>query len=242
MEIKKFGTIYLDGWPYKPGTQYDGEVLSIRDSVPDRSIPFVKWKNLWVASQCACFNTTWLALDHFDFIYGHPVKIDGKSYLCRSLKVGSEDGVPNEWDNIIDEFGEDNELCNWKESAFWGQEHITQNGKPIPYIYASRGFSSARSWYNGPPDEKEPFIGFRPVLEPLPRGVKVSRSLTGSTVRVYGPVGSLYGRLLDYNEYDLFLESPDGDNLPSDFNWAITDGPRITIDRSSVVWMRKWAC
>ena len=110
MEIKKFGTIYLDGWPYKPGTQYNGEVLSIRDSVPDRSIPFVKWKNLWVASQCACFNTTWLALDHFDFIYGHPVKIDGKSYLCRSLKVGSEEGVPNEWDNIIDEFGEDNEL------------------------------------------------------------------------------------------------------------------------------------
>ena len=81
MEIKNFGTVYLDGQPYFPGAESNGRVISFGDTVSEKAIPFVRYKSLWVASQCVCINISWEQLSKAGYIFGRPVKIDGVNYL-----------------------------------------------------------------------------------------------------------------------------------------------------------------
>lgn len=93
MEKKTFGSLYLSGQPRSPHAIYNGESISFGDSVLGKAAPFVKWKYMWVASQCICTNISWEDLNQAGFILGRFVRIDGFPYLCRSLKVGAEEGV-----------------------------------------------------------------------------------------------------------------------------------------------------
>lgn len=67
-------------------------------------------------------NVSWEQLDSQGLVFGTPVQIDGQFYLCRCLKVGAEDGVPNEWDTALDEAGENNMVWNWTNQYFWGRK------------------------------------------------------------------------------------------------------------------------
>ena len=96
MEIKNFGSLYLNGQPSELNAVYGGGDISLGDTVPGKAIHFVKWKDLWVASEIICPNAGWNDLEKYNFITGWPIRIDGVLYLCRSLKVGEERDVPNE--------------------------------------------------------------------------------------------------------------------------------------------------
>ena len=235
MEIKNFGTVYLDGQPYVPGAESNGRVISFGDTVSEKAIPFVRWKSLWVASQCVCINISWEQLSKAGYIFGCPVKIDGTSYLCRSLEVGEESDVPNEWDSILDDLGEDDSLWHWSEQFFWGQE----TSKNQASHRAVRGWVSARYWYSHDATLRYVNVGFRPVLEPLAPEPLISGSLIGATLKLYGPNKAFSGRLEEFSDYDLVIEPSAQQLIPADCKWVSKDGGRIIVERSAITWMQE---
>ena len=236
MEVKNFGSLYLNGRPSVLNAKYGGGNISLGDTVPEEAIPFVKWKDLWVAGKAICLNASWDDLNKHNFITGHPIKIDGVPYLCRSLKVGEKENVPNEWDSILDDLGEDDNLWHWGSGYFWGQE----GSKYEASARAVRGYRSARYWSNiyyaaG----RNVYVGFRPVLEPLPPEPLVSDTLIGANLKVYGPDTAIIGQLVEHTDYDLVMAPNAGLRLPRKCQWARRDGKHIIIDRTAVIWVKE---
>ena len=234
-EIVNLGSLYLNGQPKGLEVKYNGEVLSFGNTDSERAIPFVKWGELLVASQCVCSNIRWEQLNKAGYILGRPVKIDGVPYLCRSLKVGEKNGVPNEWDSILDNLGEDDNLWHWRGHFFWGQEVSKYEAS----TRAFRGYSSARFWGHGTATYRVVSVGFRPVLEPLPPEPLVSDTLIGANLKVYGPDTAIIGQLVEYTDYDLVIELSAQQPSPMERKWAGKDGKHIIIDRSAIVWVQE---
>ena len=234
-EIVKLGSLYLNGQPKDLGVEYNGEVLSFGNTDSERSIPFVKWGELLVASQCVCTNISWKQLNKAGYIFGRPVKIDGDTYLCRSLKVGEKREVPNEWDSILDDLGEDDSLWHWSNGYFWGQEISSR----FASNRAVRGYHSARPWNSYYAANRDVNVGFRPALEPLPPVSLISDSLIGATLKLYGPNKTFSGRLEEFSDYDLVIEPSAQQLIPTDCKWVSRDGGRIIIDRSAITWIQE---
>ena len=234
-EIIKLGCLQLDRQPKGLGVKYNGEVLSFGDTDPLKAIPFVKWGKLLVASQCVCTNISWDELNKAGYIFGWPVKIDGAPYLCRSLKAGEERDVPNEWDSILDDLGEDDGLWHWSDGYFWGQE----TSRRFASSRAVRGCYSARLWSSISAAYRSVYVGFRPVLEPLPPEPLVSDTLIGANLKVYGPDTAIIGQLVEYTDYDLVIELSAQQPSPMERKWAGKDGKHIIIDRSAIVWVQE---
>ena len=235
MEVKNFGSLYLNGRPSVLNAKYGGGNISLGDTVPEEAIPFVKWKDLWVAGKAICLNASWDDLNKHNFITGHPIKIDGVPYLCRSLKVGEKENVPNEWDSILDDLGEDDNLWHWGSGYFWGQE----GSKYEASTRAVRGWVSARLWLRCNAATRNVRVGFRPVLEPLPPEPLVSDTLIGANLKVYGPDTAIIGQLVEYTDYDLVMVSNADLRLPQQCQWARRDGKHIIIDRTAVIWVKE---
>ena len=235
MEVKNFGSLYLNGRPSVLNAEYGGGNISLGDTVPEEAIPFVKWKDLWVAGKAICLNASWDDLNKHNFITGHPIKIDGVPYLCRSLKVGEKENVPNEWDSILDDLGEDDNLWHWGSGYFWGQE----GSKYEASSRAVRGYHSARNWLNYYASYRYVIVGFRPVLEPLPPEPLVSDTLIGANLKVYGPDTAIIGQLVEHTDYDLVMAPNAGLRLPRKCQWARRDGKHIIIDQTAVIWMKE---
>ena len=234
-EIVNLGSLYLNGQPKDLEVKYNGEVLSFGNTDSERAIPFVKWGELLVASQCVCSNIRWEQLNKAGYILGRPVKIDGVPYLCRSLKVGDENDVPNEWDSILDDLGEDDNLWHWRGHFFWGQEVSKYEAS----YRAVRGYLSARFWLHNSATSRNVDVGFRPVLEPLPPEPLVSDTLIGADLKVYGPDAAIIGQLVEYTDYDLVIELSAQQPSPMERKWAGKDGKHIIIDRSAIVWVQE---
>ena len=234
-EIVNLGSLYLNGQPKDLGVEYNGEVLSFGDTDPGKTIPFVKWGNLLVAARCVCTNISWEQLKKNGYIFGRLVKIDGVPYLCRSLKVGEEKDVPNEWDSILDELGEDDSLWLWDDQYFWGQETSRKGAS----ARAVRGYLSARCWFYYYASDRLATVGFRPALEPLPPAPMISGSLIGARLKVYGPNADIAGELMEVTDYDLVIEPSAQQLIPADCKWVSRDGGRIIIERSAITWMQE---
>jgi len=234
-EIIKLGCLQLNRQPKGLGVKYNGEVLSFGDTDPLKAIPFVKWGKLLVASQCVCTNISWDELNKAGYIFGWPVKIDGAPYLCRSLKAGEERDVPNEWDSILDDLGEDDGLWHWSDGYFWGQE----TSRRFASYRAVRGYSSARRWSLSYAADRRVNVGFRPVLEPLAPASLISGALIGATLKLYGPSKAFSGRLEEFSDYDLVIEPSAQQLIPADCKWVSRDGSRIIIDRSAITWIQE---
>ena len=110
MTLVKLGSIYFDGNPVAPGSALDGQQFSIGDTRPGKELQWVQDGRLLVADRCICVNISWDNLNKMGFVFGTLVVVDNNSYLCRCLKVGSWVGAPNEWDTLLDKYGEDNAL------------------------------------------------------------------------------------------------------------------------------------
>ena len=121
-EIIKLGCLRFNGKPVSPGVRYNMETISFGDTDPEKAISFVKWKNLLVADRCIFTSISWNDLNHSGLIFGRPVKIDGDPYICRSLRVGKEEGSSNEWDAILDDLEESDDLWHWDYIYFWARK------------------------------------------------------------------------------------------------------------------------
>lgn len=236
MEKKKFGTMYIDDFPISPGFKYQKpNKISIGDTVSSCEIEWVELSSgLLVADRCVCSNVSWEQLNEFGLIFGTAIQIDSKWYLCRCLKVGNARGTPNEWDSALDEAGNSDELWNWSEKFFWGQETIPA----YPVDRAYRGCNLPRHRGGDSASTQNAYIGFRPALEPLDPVPLNYGPLVGAETTFVGPDSEFVsGRLTSFTDYDLVLEA--ASPLPDACKWGFTDGKCVILDRSSVYWLRK---
>lgn len=231
-EIIRLGRLLFDGNDAHHWSKYKGKIISFGDTTPEGAIPFVKYKKLLVAGEVICPGVSWSALDKQGFITGCPVCIDGITLLCRSLKVGMKEGESNEWDSILDDLGEDDNLWKWNLKFFWGQESPVD----FPSFRVVRGYYSVRSRDIYSTNGRSLNVGFRPVLEPLPPMPSLA---VGGKLKIYGPDKDISGRLVEFSDYDLVMAPNAGLHLSRKCQWARRDGKRIIIDRAAIVWMKE---
>ena len=235
MEIKNFGSLYLNGRPSELKPKYNGEAISLGDTVSGKAISFVKWCNLWISRQVLCPGSSWNDLEKPKLISGHPVKIDDHSYLCRAPKLGTEQGLLNEWTDIQKDLGRENPFWDWDGLFFWGQEKFALNA--TTRVTWGNPFDCGWSFENSSARKED--VGFRPVLKLLPPAPAVTRLLVGSDIVVYGADMSIAGRLVDFSDYDLLLSPTRWQKVPAICSWAKPDGSNIVIDRASIIWMKE---
>ena len=154
-------------------------------------------KTLLICDRVILVSVSWDDLNGQGYITGKTVTIDGAKYKCRVLTGGSTyrgsdsyaGGSPtnNEWDRFItreevitglpapvssdldttlnttDQNSTHNAFWNWAGVYSWCQETYASNAS----YRASRGYNSARLWYNNSSGYRHVSVGFRPVLEVL---------------------------------------------------------------------------
>ena len=154
-------------------------------------------KTLLICDRVILVSVSWDDLNGQGYVTGKTITIDGTKYKCRLLTGGSNrrnndwyaGGTPtnNEWDRFItreevitglpapvssdldtnlnttDHNSTHNQLWHWVGVYSWCQETWAENAS----TRASRGYYSARSWFNGSSAYRSVYVGFRPVLEVL---------------------------------------------------------------------------
>lgn len=176
--IFRFGILWLNDKiqpiPQRPERggdipQYDGQAsISIASANQGESITWVKPSglNLLVADRILLLNVSWQDLDNNGFVAGKRILIGGQYFRCRLLQTGENEGVDNEWDEILNITGTENGLWHWQEMYFWGKDVICWD--PQKSLRMVRGYLTARACYDFEADYQDAeVIGFRPVLEPL---------------------------------------------------------------------------
>ena len=186
------------------------------------------------ADRCVCTNVSWNDLDQLGFVTGWPVRIDRKSYLCRCLHVGVDREESSEWDDLLDRTGNKDEVWHWKAQLFWGQEALDT----LPSFNIIRGGKSSRRFEAVVSIVNIVYIGFRPILEPLPPPLSDLSAFAGKKIRVYGPKGKdIIGVLVSADEYDLILK--DAVFQHGYYDWVAKDGKRIIANRNSVSFVQE---
>ena len=232
MEIVQLGSLYLNGEVRTPGTVKGVfETPFIGDTVGGHEIQWVKDGERLIADRCIVQNITWNDLDVFGFIFGCPVLIDGKRYLCRSLKGGALPETHNEWDDLMKRHGGKESLWHWQRVYFWCQEEHSSN----PTFRMLRKMSQQESAY-GTKGVANSLIGFRPVLEPgkCVKDQDLSHALRGS-VKLWFPFGPVEGTLTDYSDYDITIRTEQ--RLPEANSNVCRNDDEIVISRTGPIWM-----
>jgi hypothetical protein len=169
-------------------------------------------------------------------VSGKLIVIDGQFFNCRLLQVGKSDGVPNEWDKILDETGEDDTLWHWNNACFWGQEKPTD----VASYRAVRGYFSARYWSSSNATYRDVFVGFRPALEPLPSDTPTPNiKLDGIDFQLTSLPGGNFCPILQPVNKDVFSDIMVGSEVrmytflnnghPIPFGEPVKDASKLTL-------------
>lgn len=251
--IIKLGSLYLDGRPANAETEYKpSQAISIGETIPGKEISWVAVNNMLVADRCILFGVSWDDLNANGLVFGKEVSIGGFRFMERLLKVGAEEGAPNEWDSALDAVGEDNSLWHWEDMFFWGQEAATGTASSRAY----RGYLSARNWFNLSSGYRRVRVGFRPALVPLPSDTlwpsskamwwlsekimwddarldeKLWLSKKKAMWMLWGGQNIIFGRLEELTDYEVIL-SDRGGAMSNDFGSRLGNG-LIVIDRAAI--------
>jgi hypothetical protein len=175
-KVKKFGTLRILGMavpaPQKP--YYKGDILGynntdfeIGNTVAGKEITWLKLGDLWVCDRNILQGVSWETLNEKGFVFGKEVEIDGEKYKLRIL-TGSDgndygEGCNNEWDRLMDEYNEDNDLLHYDNMYSWCQETDCDYSS----IRSFRGYNSARYCNHNYATNSYTYVGWRPVLEKL---------------------------------------------------------------------------
>lgn len=233
METVKLGSLYFNGSLVSSGAKFYQGIISIGETVPRMALTWNVVGSRLVANQTVCDNISWNQLCEAGYVNGHPDQIDGKFYLCRCLSVGKQTGDPNEWDELLDQYGEDNDLWHWLGTAFWGQEEAEGH----PDYRSARGKTSPRLWGLYHKNDRHIYLGFRPILEPLPPEPELEELSTGTKIKVYGPSGAaVVGKLAGLDDYDLTLASA---KVPAGCSWAGKANDGSIISRNGIVFLQE---
>lgn len=225
----KLGSVYINGEAVAPASDAEGEsAICLGNTVPGKELQWIQAGNMLVADRCACFGVWWDTMNELGYIFGTVVQIDGRPYLCRSLRIGERKTDHNEWDSLLEQFGEDNRRWHWKKAFFFGQESLPGH----PEFCMIRGYNEAQFWYNWEKKGYNPEVGFRPVLEPIIADLDTIS--VGSSIKVYGNQGEfLEGSLAEFDDYDLVLKVS---AKPSKkFAWASVIGNQIVVNQTAII-------
>ena len=232
-EIVRLGSLYLNDFPVLPGTSYNNKRLAIGDTERGKELEWVQYNGNLYGVCCACLNISWDQLNDNGLVHGTLVRIDGRSYWCRSLKVGDNQKIPNEWDALLDEFGEDDSLWHWTNRLFWGQE-APEWEDGTTFVRAARGFHFARYWTSIRSNNQLSHLGFRPVLEPITR-LGIPDLVVGSNIKVQLPQnGFAEGLLVKCDEYDLVVKVKNAE-IPDISDCTAWQKGQLVINRQSVI-------
>lgn len=189
---------------------------------------------LLVSKDTLCLNISWNTLNRLGFVSGRPVTIDGKPYLCRSIRTGGKDkGGELRW--IFGDTVDEEEVWNWSRGYFWCWNDAGDRNKPSDEQPASGFvFMGIATWVN---PERWAGIGFRPVLEPLPPALPQEALQVGQSVTAFGLGGTVRGRVVEISSYDLVLE-PDDQN-PAKYPWAVVQGGLLVVDKSAILHLQE---
>lgn len=242
---RKFGSIYLNDEMVLPGAVYiKTPEITFGDTGPDNmSLSWVYGINgNFVATNCALINISWNNLNRQGYVSGRPVFIDGKGYLCRCLWVGQAEGENNEWDDLLDRYGDDPAFWGDSYCRFWGQELVGRGHSKKAVL---RGGNSTRDRIQAAALNRNIGDGkdyktycFRPVLEPLRAAPTLDDDLVGVGLEVYGPSGTaIKGTLTGFDDYDLTIAAPHGLTRQTQ-NWVVRKRKSAIVSRDSIVWMR----
>ena len=226
----EFGSLYLDNKPVAPEAKYQPrQSISFGEAVPDMAISWVPVNGLLIADRCLLTNISWDNLEANGLASGKEITVQGFRFKIRLLKVGSEEGVPNEWDAALDTAGEDDALWHWYGKYFCGQESV--RGAASSRVI--RGYDSARSFYWLSSDYRDTSLGFRPALEPL--STDPAALMHGQEVLVIGRAGAVVGSLIDATAYDLVIQ-PNADGLIGEVSFAAKmQDSTLVVDRSEII-------
>lgn len=238
------GSICLDGETVLPGSVcVETPKITFGDTGPDHMS--LKWlrdiNGNFVTANCIVLNISWHDLDRQGYIFGRPVFIDGQGYLCRSLKVGTKAGDPNEWDQLVSEYpNASNRYLHWRDTYFWGQE----SGSSVIHRVV-RGYIAARDYGYLPKDTCTRSTGFRPVLEELPPVPDDLSALLGKDVVIYGQETDVFGILKQVTDYDLLIvpslaRSMEASTIVTDScKWATWDNGIIAVAKNAPIWIEE---
>ena len=229
------GTILLDGVCVKPGAEYQpGQIISFDNG---NDIQWIIINRLLISAYPLLCNISWDDLDTQNFVFGKKLTFSGNQFLCRLLKVGERNRVPNDWDTVLDEIGETDDIQRWGTIHFWGQESVIASNRAI------RGYNSANTWIgNGSSiriwtwhesSYRRANLAFRPVLELLAS----DNLVLGNRVCAIGGQSILYGKLVTATIYDTIIQPESGSIMAAADEGKLysylSDGT-IAIDRSKV--------
>ncbi len=125
--------------------------------------------NIYICDRGLINCVSWDTLEKAGYVSGKEVMIDGKR--CRIRLMTGSNGIPgtygkdrcNEWDELMDKYGENNNLTHYKDMQTWCQEADCNYSD-----YRSvRGYRSARDYCGYHATDSRTYVAFRPVLEIL---------------------------------------------------------------------------
>ena len=244
----EFGVLYLGNkiqyTPQIPTSigdvpQYDGQAtISIGAAKNKKNITWVKpdGQNILISDRVLLVTVSWDDLERNGMVSGKLIVIDGQFFNCRLLQVGKSDGVPNEWDKILDETGEDDTLWHWNNACFWGQEKPTD----VASRRAVRGYFSARYWNSNTATNRYVSVGFRPALEPLPSDTPTPNiKLDGIDFQLTSLPGGNFCPILQPVNKDVFSDIMVGSEVrmytflnnghPIPFGEPVKDASKLTL-------------
>ena len=228
----KFGSLYVDGKPTTLGAEYQPrQSISFGEATSNEPISWVPVNGLLIADRCLLTDISWDDLDAQGLVFGKEAEVQGFNFRARLLRVGSEDGVPNEWDTALDTVGEDNDLWHWKDEFFWGQETVSLYGSASRR--ANRGYDPARTWHWNYSSDRHAHLGFRPALEFLPSDISDLR--LGQEIMAIGRDGGVMGKLVNKTQYDLILQPKSGGVAGEAAFAANTQDGTLAVDRSGIL-------
>lgn len=125
--------------------------------------------NIYICDRGLINCVSWDTLEKAGYVSGKEVMIDGKR--CRIRLMTGSNGIPgtygkdrcNEWDELMDKYGENNNLTHYKDMQTWCQEADCNYSD-----YRSvRGYRSARDYCGYHATNSRTYVAFRPALEIL---------------------------------------------------------------------------
>lgn len=221
---RKFGTVYLDGEPVAPGSEYPGgeKKIEIRDSVPGKEITWVLANGVLIADRNILTRISWDALNANDMAFGHEINLIGEIWFVRIPKDGSVKNNFGEWGKVLDAVSEDENVLHLHKGLdielSWGEKPVgsaqaicwsalkppgTKKRIIVPYRQGN------------PTNYSRSNIGWRPILQFCQNYLKCGH-MVGDDLLVSAKDGNMItGTLLEATEYDLVfgnasLISPNG--------------------------------
>lgn len=236
--IRKYlGWIYQNGEIAEPGGLAEGECLiEIRDDGPYSEYPidWVKGNGILVSRCVFLMGITWEELRRQGFIYGKVVTLQGKSYLCRSLRLSNH----GEWEQFVKAT---KEAVDWSSghSGFYGQEFISGDGIFMPDRCSTAGHYAPEIVKAQKTNQSDDFTGFRMVLEPITQKRELTRGDIAQPVTAYCGSIRVDGSLVEFSDYDVVIRHRKNNQMPKDFGPGIYRDDNLTvIDRQVIQHLR----